>query len=192
MHQSALSVLIPAAGASKRLGQAKQLVKYNGISLIQNAMNIAGSITPLEIIVVTGANAKAVRDAVEQPPAHWIHNPQWSGGMGGSIAVGASAINPESTGLLILLCDQYRVDAHDLQELVRIWQSDPGRIVAAESEGCMMPPVIFPARCFKQLKCLEGNHGARSLFSAYPELLTPVAMKNAAFDLDTQTHLKTL
>ena len=78
MSHPLLSILIPAAGASKRLGQAKQLVQYKSGSLIQNAVNTAHSIAPREIIVITGSNAKAVKDAVQQTPVRWIHNPHWS------------------------------------------------------------------------------------------------------------------
>ena len=50
MSNPQLSILIPAAGASKRLGQSKQLVQYKSTSLIQNAVNIASSIGPGEVI----------------------------------------------------------------------------------------------------------------------------------------------
>ena len=192
MSHPALSILIPAAGASERLGQAKQLVNFNGTSLVQNAVDIAFSLDPREIIVVTGANAEAVKDAVLQPRVNWIYNPNWSSGMGGSIALGATAISPHSTGLMILLCDQWRIQAADLRALAETWQRDPQRIVCATAEGINMPPVIFPASCFHQLTELEGSQGARSLLVNYPELLTAVSVKNAAIDLDTQSHLDKL
>ena len=94
MSFPSLSVLIPAAGTSERLGQAKQLLKHKGTTLIKNAVNTAYSLDPHEIIVITGANAEAVKNAVLQPPANWIHNPNWSSGMGGSIALGANAVSP--------------------------------------------------------------------------------------------------
>jgi len=184
-----LSILIPAAGVSKRLGQAKQLVKHKGKPLIQNAVNTAFSLAPHEIMVITGANAEAVKDAVSQPPVHWIHNPHWAAGMGGSIALGAAAISPESTGLMILLCDQWKIQAQDLQALTEVWLSSPESIVCAKAGSINMPPVIFPASCFDQLRELEGNQGARSLLVNHPELLTAVSVKNAAIDLDTQTQL---
>ena len=192
MSHPKLSVLIPAAGASERLGQAKQLVKHKGTTLIQNAVNIASSLDPGEIIVVTGANAEAVKNAVPHPPVNWLHNPDWSNGMGGSIALGATAISPESTGLMILLCDQWKIQVSDLQFLAEKWQSDPDRIVCAKAEDINMPPVIFPASCFHQLRELEGSQGARSLLVNYPELLTAVPVKNAAIDLDTQSQLDRL
>jgi CHASE2 domain-containing sensor protein len=83
-------------------------------------------------------------------------------------------------------------DSNDLQQLVKAWQSDPTRIVAASSENRPMPPVILPSSCFDSLRSLQGDQGARSVLAAHPELLTPVPMKNAAFDLDTQTQLELL
>lgn len=196
MSHPELSILIPAAGASKRLGQAKQLVKYQAGTLIQNAVNAALSLAPHEIIVVTGAATQEVKDAVgdalDFPSIRWIHNPHWSTGMGGSIATGAGIVNPESRGLMILLCDQWRLRAADLQKLAKTWQAAPERIVVAEAGGRYMPPVIFPSACFKPLQELDGEQGARHLFKLYPELITSVTLENAAFDLDTQAHLDEL
>ena len=77
MSHPTLSILIPAAGSSQRLGQAKQLLKYKTGTLIQHAIEIAQSLTPDEIIVVTGANAEAIREAVQQAQVRWIQNPHW-------------------------------------------------------------------------------------------------------------------
>jgi len=189
MGHPKLSILIPAAGTSERLGHAKQLVKLGGTALIQNAVNIAQSIGPYEILVVTGANAKAVKDAVPHPPVRWVHNPDWLSGMGGSIALGAAETCPESTGLMVLLCDQWRVQEKDLRTLAETWQTDPGRIVCAHSNGINMPPVIFPSGCLDGLRKLKGHQGARNLLKEHADLLIPVSIKNATFDLDTPTQL---
>ena len=180
MNPPALSVLIPAAGASKRLGQAKQLVEYKGVSLLQNAINVAYSINPLEVIVVTGAHERAVKDSTQTQSVHWVHNPQWETGMGGSIALGARAANPQSGGLMILLVDQYRVDADDVQGLVRLWTVDRGRIVAAKAKDRLMPPVIFPPTCLESLQQLQGEKDVFELESKGKKIIirgtTGVAM----------------
>ena len=185
-----LSILIPAAGASQRLGQAKQLVKYRNRALIQNTVHTALSTDPLEIIVVTGANATGVKNAIKDDEVRWIHNPDWSSGLGGSIALGATGVSLESTGLMILLCDQWRIEPQDLQHLVAKWRSSPGSIVVSEAGGLYTPPVIFPVACFKELKQLKGQQGARTVLNTHPELLLPVTLENAAYDLDTPAHLE--
>jgi molybdenum cofactor cytidylyltransferase len=93
---------------------------------------------------------------------------------------------------MILLCDQYRVDSNDLQTLVKTWQSDPQRIVAAQTAGRLMPPVILPSSCFDALQQLQGDQGARNVLKNHPELITPVPIKNAAYDLDTPDQLEIL
>lgn len=189
MSHPRLSILIPAAGASKRLGQAKQLVQYKSGTLIQNAVNIAQSVEPLETIVVTGANAEAVKNTVQPSTVRWVHNPHWPAGMGSSIAAGIASINPGSSGVMILLSDQWRLGTSDLQAMVKTWQTNPERIVVARAGGQNMPPVIFPSIFFKQLGKLEGDRGGRTLIMEHPGLVTPVEIENAAYDLDTPEHL---
>ena len=184
------SVLIPAAGASTRLGQAKQLLRRGAVSLIQSAIDTAASCDPLEIIVVTGAYASGVRAAARDAPVRWVHNERWRDGMGVSIATGAAAIDPGSSGVLILLCDQWRIGAGDLHTLVSTWYSVPGRVVAAQAGGHYTPPVLFPSDWFDKLRSLDGDRGARSLLASRPGLVTPVPLDNAAFDLDTPAHLE--
>ncbi len=184
------SVLIPAAGASRRLGQAKQLLRCGTGTLIQNAINHAHAIGPVEIIVVTGAHADEVQAVAQDTPVRWVHNPRWPDGLGGSIATGVDNINPDSSAVLILLCDQWRIQARDLQTLVSTWHSAPERIVVAQAGGNYMPPVIFPSSCFKQLQTLKGDQGARSMIKLHHDLVTAVPLENAGFDLDTQTHLE--
>lgn len=190
MAYPTLSVLIPAAGSSERLGRAKQLVKYKGRTLLQNAVEIASSLSPLEIIVVTGAHAKAVKDSLPDASVKWVDNQQWSAGMGGSIAAGATMIEPASNGLMILLCDQWRLQADDLEILADAWHTDPGRIVVSEADGQQMPPVIFPSSFFDQLRDLQGQQGARKLIKKHRELTLSLPVDNARFDLDTLAQLE--
>ena len=187
-----LSIIIPAAGASERLGQPKQLVQYKGKSLIRKAIENAESLAPDEIIVVTGADADAVQAEVKKTTAKGVYNPNWRDGMGTSIAFGAKAVDDRSDGILILLCDQWQIQAEDLQLLLKAWQTDPGYIVCAVTRDRHGPPVIFPVSCLQELRGLSGDHGARSILDSAPDKIKPVTIKHAAFDLDTPFQLEEL
>lgn len=192
MSYPQLSILIPAAGASRRLGQPKQLLQYRSVTLIQNAVNIANSIHPCEVIVITGHEASAVRNAVDQTPVQWVHNANWSAGMGSSIAAGAAIISRASSAVMILLCDQWCLESSDLHLLAETWVSNPDRIVCATANRMNMPPVIFPVRFLDQLQALEGESGAQEILREQAESLVPVPLKSAAFDLDTADGLSQL
>jgi molybdenum cofactor cytidylyltransferase len=187
-----LSVVIPAAGASKRLGQPKQLVRYQGKTLIQRAIDNAASLQPHEILVVTGAKTGAVEAIVEKNAVKCVYNADWDNGLGASIACGTRAIDRESTGVLIILCDQWRVSADDLQQLFNAWRANPERIICSRIGSRHCPPVIFPASCFRELRRLTGDHGAHSIIEAHPDLLKPIALPSAASDLDTPSQLDEL
>lgn len=190
MTTSELSILIPAAGASQRLGQPKQLLPYKGKPLIQQVVNCALSLSPREVIVVTGANVQGVQVALRKSPVRLVHNSGWSTGMGGSIALGAEAVNQQSGGLMIFLCDQWRIQLQDLHALVKAWQSDPGHIICAQAKAYRGPPVIFPASLFGELRKLKGENGAQSLLHAHEDRLRTITIENAAWDLDTKTQLE--
>ncbi len=192
MNHPDLSVVIPAAGTSKRLGQAKQLIQHRGKSLILHAIEIARSLLPREIIVVTGAKAHAISDEIKHTGVKQVNNVDWAEGMGGSIATGIRSMQQDSTGVLILLCDQWAIRADDLQGIAETWHSNHSRIVAAHTSGRCGPPVIFPDSCFEELRDLKGDRGAHGVLNAHPDLLTPHAMKHAGFDLDTVEQLKQL
>ncbi len=190
MNDSPLSVIIQAAGASQRLGQAKQLVLKQGKPLICWSVEKAASLEPLEIIVVTGADSERVEQAIENTGARCVHNPHWQNGMGTSIARGSSAIKPESTGVMILLCDQWRITPKNLQALTTLWHTDRQQIVCAETAGRHGPPAIFPLSCYEQLRALQGECGARSVLAANPGLIRILPMKSAGTDLDTPSQLE--
>ncbi len=192
MSQNSLSIIIPAAGASKRLGQPKQLVQYQGQSLIRRAIQSAESLSPHEILVITGADAEAVRVEIQKTSARCVNNTDWEKGMGTSIAKGAQSVSGKPQGLMILLCDQWRILPEDLQLLVKTWQIDPEQIICSATEDRCGPPVIFPFHYLNELSSLTGNHGANSILDNHQHLVSRVALQNAAFDLDTPAQLQQL
>ena len=187
-----LSIIIPAAGASQRLGQPKQLVQYKGQSLILRAIQSAESLSPHEILVITGSGAQAVQAEIGGTNARCVYNPDWSNGMGTSIAKGAQSVDDKPQGLMVLLCDQWRILPEDLHMLVEEWRSDPDRIICSATRDRCGPPVIFPTSCLAGLSVLTGDHGAHSIIDRHRDLVSRVTLENAAFDLDTPLQLKGL
>ena len=112
--------------------------------------------------------------------------------MGTSIACGARAVDDASDGLMILLCDQWRILPEDLHLLFETWLCNTQRIVCAATGSRCGPPVIFPASCLAGLSVLTGDHGAHSIIDRHRDLVSRVTLENAAFDLDTPLQLKGL
>jgi len=188
------SSILLAAGGSRRLGQPKQLVERDGEALIFRAACNLLKLGSREVIVVTGAEEHKILNKMTNIPVKIAHNTDWEQGMGGSISTGIRGMPGAVEGVLILLCDQWRVDLHDLESSVQAWQSDISGVFSAKwgdlDDGAFGPPVIFPKTLFGELENLDPGQGARKLIREYWRQVTFVEMENAAFDLDDPEDLR--
>jgi molybdenum cofactor cytidylyltransferase len=192
----ALAVVLLAAGPSSRLGQSKQLVRKDGESLVRRSVRVLSALQPAQLLVVTGCEAERVQAEIETLPLRVVFNPDWALGMGASINRGARSLAPGAGGVLIAVCDQWRLSEADLLRLLETWQADPTRIcVASWKEGEAFvsgPPVIFPRTLIPELKSMQFGRGARQLIDRYMDLVEFVELPNAAFDLDRPEDLQRL
>lgn len=188
----AVGALLLAAGGSSRLGRPKQLVEFRGEALVRRQARLLAGLGPACVIVVTGAAADAVRAVVEDLPITLVHNPRWERGVGESIAAGIAAMPERVRAALLLMADQYRVDAGDLSRLVGAWNTDPGAVAIAGWEDRTGPPTVFPRSQFERLSRLTGDRGARPVLKKFSGRRIVVPMPNAAFDVDLPGDLEQL
>lgn len=184
--------LLLAAGGSQRLGQPKQLLHYHGQPLVWRAARLLLSLDLPCVSVVTGSSAALVESALDGLPVQRVRNAAWAAGMGSSISCGVRSLGHEPTGVLILLCDQWRLNVADLRRLLGGWKHDISRITFSESGSNNGPPVVFPKSMFRELEKLAPEDGAKQVIRRHSGMADPIQMANAAFDLDTPAHLEAL
>jgi len=190
------AVVLLAAGGSARLGQPKQLVQIDGEALVLRTARRLLSLEPASLVVVTGCASTEVSAQLSGLPLQIVHHPGWESGMGSSIAFGVKQVPPEAKGLLIVLCDQWRVDQTDLERLIKAWNTDISDIVVASWENkkafVFGPPAIFPRSIIHELKYLTGDQGAKRIIEKYRDRSAFIEMDHAAFDLDEPGDLQQL
>jgi len=191
-----LAVVLLAAGPSTRLGQPKQLVRVGDDCLVSRAARLALSLKPATVTVVTGFEAERIQAELEGLSVEIVFNRNWANGMGASINCGVRSLPGGVEGVLIMVCDQWRLEESDLHRLQTAWFDDISRIlVASWKEGSAYvsgPPVIFPRKLIPELRSMQENRGARQLIDRYMDLVEFVGMENAAFDLDRPEDLEKL
>jgi molybdenum cofactor cytidylyltransferase len=181
------AVLILAAGASRRLGRPKQLVRLGREPLVRRAVRIAESLGPTWIGVVVGARAARVAVALAGTNAEIVRARRWHEGLAASLAAGVRRAPRRARWLLVMTVDQWRVGRADLARLL----AAPGRWPAAAAYGGRLGvPAAFPRRAWPALLRLRGDRGARELLERGPA--TAVPMPAAGADLDTPAELGAL
>ncbi len=174
--------LVLAAGESSRLGQKKQLVRYQGEYLLARTIKQLETLLPT-VHVVLGASHANIQQQIHIE--HPIINPDWPLGMGHSLATGIQHL-PPCDAVLIALCDQYLIPDSHYQALVQAAHKHSNRIIATEHQSVGVP-AVFPQQQFNALIELTGQQGAKSIIKQHNNLT--IACPEAAFDVDTPEDL---
>lgn len=182
-------VLVLAAGAARRFGSAKQLVRINGEPLLHRAVARASEMAGGAVTVVLGAHAAELTPLLKHSPASVIINRQWEEGLASSLRAGVAQLPPGTEAVMITLADQAAITTHDLRRLVAGWRRQPDLLVAASYEGRMGVPAIFPSSCFGDLLALRGDEGARLVLRRMSDRCLRIPMPNASIDIDTPEDL---
>jgi molybdenum cofactor cytidylyltransferase len=188
-------VVVLAAGQSARLGRPKQLLQFEGKTLLEAVVEKAVTIAVGPIAVVVGAALGEVMERLKQMPVDIIHNPDWKEGMGSSLSNGVSEIlikNPNLDGLMVLVCDQPLLTTEHLIQLLKQQQKTGMAAVASSYQNRLGTPAVFHKSFFEELKCLKGDEGARKLIAGKMNLVAALPFEDGAFDIDTNEDYERL
>lgn len=183
-----VGIVILAAGGSKRMGQPKQLLEFEGQPLITRAVDAALASQGWPIVVVLGAHADAIRPLLATRPVLIAENPAWSEGMASSLRAGVSLLQQfsrEVEAAMIALCDQPMFSTATIELFIATQRTTRRSIVAAHYSGRNGAPALFLREHFPTLATLTGEEGARTLLNLNPETVAPIDLPELAIDLDT-------
>jgi molybdenum cofactor cytidylyltransferase len=182
--RQALHSIVLAAGASRRFGSPKQLVRFQGQLLVQRAIAAATELTGSAVSVVLGAHAAQITADLPPGSASVLINRGWQEGIGSSIRFAVSRLPGACDGVLLMMADQPMVGGHGLARLAAAWRRQPRGIIASRYGSVTDVPAIFPRWCFNDLAALRGDQGARVLIGRYTDHVVRLAHPEAAIDID--------
>ena len=191
-----VAVILLAAGGSTRLGSPKQLLTFQGCSLLRRAAAAALATGCRPVVAVLGAWAETLRAELTGSELTLVENPAWERGMGGSIQRGMEALDRalagaeagEPDGVLLSLCDQPLVGEEALGRLLTVFQAADrtAAVVAAAYDGTVGVPVVFGRTYFDALRNLPEEAGAKALLKQHAAIVTAVPLPEGAVDIDTR------
>jgi molybdenum cofactor cytidylyltransferase len=191
-----VAAILLAAGASRRLGQPKQLLVHERETLLGRAVRLAGESGAAPVFVVLGGHFERICAAVSFGSASPVFNEQWEKGIASSIHAGLHAMDigaPNAAGALILSCDQPRLTGEHLRALIETFTAQPEpAIVASAYAGVHGIPAVFPRAVFDDLLGLQGDRGARALLVNPPCPVIGVPFAGGEVDIDVPEDLARL
>jgi CTP:molybdopterin cytidylyltransferase MocA len=190
------AVVILAAGGSRRMGRAKQLVEVDGEQMVRRALKTALASKAAWVVLVTGAYGDAVVASVADLAAgaagrlRVVDNPEWAAGQAGSMQTGLAAL-PEACGAAIFLpVDQPYMQAALLQQLAEAWQAGAMLVAPLAAGELRGPPAHFDRTFWPELDAVKGDMGGRGVLRAHAEQVQTIAAPAAWLrDVDTPEDL---
>ncbi len=183
-----VAAVILAAGGSARMGRPKQLLPVSGQPMVRRVAEAVCAAELAQVVVVVGAHATAVTQALKDLPIDIVVNEAWAEGMSTSVRLGVGALQAEIQAVLIVLADQPALTPNLVQALVARYRATDSPIVAPFYHGRRGNPVLFDRSLFPQLLAIEGDQGGRTLIARYQEQMERVQVDDPAVILDVDTR----
>ena len=162
-----VAAVVLAAGASRRLGQPKQVLALDGATVLDATLTVARSSECQPIVVVLGGAADSVRAEVDLDGVQVVENHDYGEGCATSIRTALGALPEQVTGIVLMLGDQPRVAVETVQELEA---SARGHAVGVcEYDDGLGHPLWFDRQMFGALESMHGDKAVWKLVDAESE-----------------------
>jgi molybdenum cofactor cytidylyltransferase len=176
--------LVLAAGGSKRLGQAKQLLPYGGAPLLGHVLQTARSCPFDQLLCVVGGASAEVRRWVDLRGVEVVENTSYGEGCSSSIAAGLEHVDGRAEVLVLILGDQPGVGVANVEALLD-GRGDAPLAACAYRDG-RGHPLAFASSMFGELADLHGDKGVWKLMDRHAGELVEVEMDGPIpLDVDT-------
>jgi molybdenum cofactor cytidylyltransferase len=186
-HSWPVAALLLAAGLSRRMGQFKLLLPWDGDTVIGRVLSTICAANLAEVLVVTGHRAPDVATALSAEPVRLVFNSRYTDGeMIGSIQVGLGALGPDVTAALLCLGDQPQMQLQSVQTVLAAGEATHwGRIIIPSYQMRAGHPVLLPRLVWPEVLRTPGDLRAVMAAHRHQTDYVPVESSSILSDLDT-------
>jgi molybdenum cofactor cytidylyltransferase len=190
-----VAALILAAGASRRMGQPKPLLRWGDSTLLAWEFEELERSTVDDIVIVTGAESDDVRRSLGRGAGHCVFNQRWPQGRAGSLACGARALlapGRETPDVIVVMNVDQPTRADIIDRLVRELRTGGYEAVQPSYGGAAGHPVVLRGDVLPALAAAtESTLGLRGVLEQHrPHLVAMDDEPVVRIDLDTPDTLE--
>jgi molybdenum cofactor cytidylyltransferase len=188
MKRSGVAGVLLAAGASRRLGHAKQLLRRDGETLVHRAARLMLEVGVSPLLLVVGSAAAEIIEACRDLSVEPLLNTGWEAGLGSSLELAATRLADDER-TLIAVCDQPGLELQHLERLVEGALAGAYGCAATQHGTRLGVPAVVPGAWLKEAGKL-GDRGLGSRLSALPAgRVLVLAAPILHLDLDTESNV---
>jgi molybdenum cofactor cytidylyltransferase/nicotine blue oxidoreductase len=179
--------LVLAAGAGRRIGGPKALLRQGDRLLVDRAVDVLADAGCAPVVVVLGAGAAQVQASADLTGATVVVNDAWATGMGSSLRAGLAALDDtDAEAVVVLLVDMPGVTPDAVRRVAALPYREA--LVCATYGGRRGHPMLFGRDHWSGISTLaKVDVGARPYLVARAGQVLEVACDRVATDSDIDT-----
>lgn len=182
-----VSVILLAAGESKRMGKPKLLLPLGGGTVLGQTVDNLLSSNADEVIVVLGANTQEMEKAITGKPVKVVFNPDYRQGMSTSLITGLKQVSTRAQRVMVALCDQPFIEKKTYNKLVNESLNSDKGITVPLYKTKRGNPIIFAIGYKEELMQLKGDVGGREILRKHPDDILEVAVDSGSIYINLNT-----
>lgn len=165
-----VSGIILAAGESSRMGSPKPLLKIGEKCFVQHIVDVLIASRVLDIVVVLGADSKAIQTQLNWFKGKTVINEEWEKGQLSSIVAGLRAVDQKDLhGVLIWPVDRPLVSEHVIVGMLHQFWTKHKQIIVPVYQNQRGHPVLVGRSLFEELERAPKEMGARAVLWDHPK-----------------------
>jgi molybdenum cofactor cytidylyltransferase len=179
-----ISAILLAAGQSRRMGDFKQLLQFQGKPFVACCVDNLLASGVHEIVVVTGHREAEVRQALAGRKIKFVFNADYRAGMSSSIKCGVQSLGEKTKAILIALADQPQIHSESIGKIIAAYEKEHPLLVVPRYANRTGHPIILDARLREEIMGLDPSQGLRQIVQAHKNQTFYLEMQNDSVLID--------
>jgi molybdopterin converting factor subunit 1 len=199
-HTTRIAAIVPAAGASRRMGRPKLLIELDGRPLIARVVSAlaAGGARPVVVVAPPAdvPEGPPIADAAARAGAVVVVPEARPAEMRDSVELGLAELEraegSQPLAVVLAPADSPGLDGPLVARLAKRWRERPEAIVIPTSGGRRGHPIVLPRGLAQSIVHLPPDAGVNALVARHEEDVVEVDVADEAVidDLDTPDDLR--
>ena len=176
--------IILSAGASRRMGTAKALLRLNGETFLDGLIGLFSEVAS-PVVVVLGHQAEQIRSGVERgAAARFVVNPDPERGMLSSLQCGLEAVPPGAEAAMFTPVDHPNIEKATLEMLIGRFEAERAPVTIPMYRGEHGHPVLIARPLIAELLSLATSAQASDVIHRYRTGTSYVEVNDSAVTTD--------
>ncbi len=183
-----ISVIILAAGQSKRMGQPKMPLPWVDDTVLGHIINVFRAAGTQDILVITGGAREAVESIAQANKARTIFNREYARGeMLSSLQVGLRALGLETEAALVALGDQPQIQEETIRLIVDIYAQTASPLIVPSYQMHRGHPWLIAREHWAEILGMDTPETPRDFLNRHSAQIQYVEVDSSTIleDLDT-------